>query len=157
MERHKFDQRTGLRYVLQGNYYVIAGEVEAECPQVGIWGQRHLCWLKRNRRVTYTNLLTTGRLYNYLQDINAQANEQFELLIRQLAKAEGVTEQMKAEDQMEWVRRMNSIRNRVEETIYKELIYCYILRGAASQLRPKSFKHFMRVTVPTWENVNCFF
>ena len=107
MERHIIDQRTGLRYVLQGNYYVIAGEVEAECPQVGIWGQRHLCWLKQNRRVTYTNLLTTGELYNYLQDVDIQVNEQFELLTRQLAKAEGVTEQLKAEDQMEWVRRDN--------------------------------------------------
>lgn len=91
---------------------------------IGIWGQRHLRWLKRNRRVTYTNLLTTGRLYNYLQDIDAQANEQLELLIRQLAKTEGITEQLEAEDQIEWVRRMNSIRSQAEEIIISELIYC---------------------------------
>ena len=124
MERFKTDAQTGLRYELQGDYYVIAGENEAELSPVGIWGQRHLRWLKRIWRVTYTNLLTTGRLYDYLQDIDTQANEQLELLILQLAKAEGVTEQMKAEDQMEWVRRMNSIRNRVEESIFNELIYC---------------------------------
>ncbi len=94
-----------------------------DTPSFGIWGRRHLRWLKRNRRVTYTNLLTTGRLYDYLQDIDAQANEQLELLIRQLAKAEGVTEQLKAEDQMVWVGRMNSIRSRVEESISSEFIY----------------------------------
>ena len=123
MERYKTDAQAGLRYELQGDYYLIAGEDEAERQPVGIWGQRHLRWLKRNRRVTYTNLVTTGRLYDYLQDIDTQANEQLELLIRQLAKAEGVTEQMKAEDQMEWVRRMNSIRNRAEEIINSEMIY----------------------------------
>ena len=123
MNQYKTDARTGLQYELQGDYYVIAGEDDAESPVIGIWGQRHLRWMKQNRRVTYTNLLTTGRLYEYLQDIDAQANEQFELLIRQLAKAEGVTEQLKAEDQMEWVRRMNSIRNRAEEIISSELIY----------------------------------
>ena len=124
MERFKTDAQTGLRYELQGDYYVIAGEDEAELLPIGIWGQWHLRWLKRNRRVTHTNLLTTGRLYEYLQGIDTQANEQLALLIRQMAKAEGITEQLKAEDQMEWVRQMNSIRNRVEEIINSELIYC---------------------------------
>ncbi len=117
MERFKTDAQTGLQYELKGDYYLIAGEDEAERQPLGIWGQRHLRWLKRNHRVAYTNLLTTGELYNYLQDVDTQVNEQFELLTRQLAKAEGITEQLKAEDQMEWVRRMNSIRNRVEEII----------------------------------------
>lgn len=124
MEQFKTDAQTGLRYELQGDYYVIAGETEVERLPVGIWGQRHLRWLKRNRRVTYTNLLTTGRLYNYLQGIDTYANEQFELLIRQLAKAEGITEQLKAEGQMEWVRRMNGVRNSAEEVIYSKLICC---------------------------------
>lgn len=124
MERFKTDVQTGLRYELQGDYYVIAGEDEAELLPIGIWGQRHLRWLKRNRRVTYTNLLTTGRLYEYLQGIDTQANEQLALLIRQMAKAEGINEQLKAENQMEWVIQMNSIRNRVEEIINSELIYC---------------------------------
>ena len=122
MERFKTDAQTGLRYELQGDYYVIAGENEAELPPIGIWGQRHLRWLKRNRRVTYTNLLTTGKLYDYLKNIDAQANEQLELLIQQLAETEGITEHLKAEDQMEWVRQMNSIRVRAEEIISSELI-----------------------------------
>ena len=122
MERIKTDAQTGLRYELQGDYYLIAGEDEAERPPVGIWGQRHLRWLKQNRRVTYINLLTTGRLYDYLQDIDTQANEQLELLIGQMAKAEGVTNQMKAEKQMEWVRRMNSIRSRAEEIVFNEIV-----------------------------------
>ena len=122
MERIKTDAQTGLRYELQGDYYLIAGEDEAERPSVGIWGQRHLRWLKQNRRVTYINLLTTGKLYDYLYDIDTQANEQLELLIRQMAKAEGVTEQMKTENQMEWVRRMNSIRSRAEEVTCNEIV-----------------------------------
>ena len=124
MERIKNDTQTDLRYELQGDYYLIAGEDESGRPPVGIWGQRHLRWLKRNRRVTYTNLLTTGKLYDYLQDIDTQANEQLASLIRQLVKTEGITEQLKAEDQMEWVKRMNSIWSRVEETIWRELICC---------------------------------
>ena len=124
MERFKTDAQTGLRYELQGDYYLVSGEDDAERPAIGIWGQRHLRWLKRNRRVTYTNLLTTGRLYEYLQGIDTQANEQLALLIRQMAKAEGINEQLKAENQMKWVIQMNSIRNRVEEIINSELIYC---------------------------------
>ena len=123
MNQYKTDARTGLQYELQGDYYVIAGEDDAESPVIGIWGQRHLRWLKQNRRVTYTILLTTGRLYDYLQEIDTQANEQFELLIRQMANADGVTEQMKAENQMEWVRRMNDIRSRTEEIVLYELIF----------------------------------
>ena len=123
MNQYKTDARTGLQYELQGDYYVIAGEDDAESPVIGIWGQRHLRWLKQNRRVTYTILLTTGRLYDYLQEIDTQANEQFELLIRQMAKAEGITERMKAKNQMEWVRRTESIWSRAEEIISSELIY----------------------------------
>jgi len=94
-----------------------------DTPSFGIWSQRHLRWLKRNRRVTYTNLLTTGELHDYLHEIDTHANEQFELLIRQMAKAEGISEQLKAEDQMAWVSRMNNIRAKTEEIISNELIY----------------------------------
>lgn len=121
MERYKTDAQAGLRYELQGDYYLIAGEDEAERQPVGIWGQRHLRWLKRNRRVTYTNLLTTGRLNDYLQEIDTQANEQFGLLIRQMVKTEGVTEQMKAGNQMEWVRQMNNISQRAAELVISEM------------------------------------
>ena len=124
MERMKTDMETGLQYELQGDYYLISGGDETELPTIGIWGQRHLRWLKQNRRVTYTNVLTTGKLYDYVHDIDTQANEQYELLVRQMVKAEGVTEQMKAGNQMEWVRRMNSIRSRAEEILCRELICC---------------------------------
>ena len=122
MNQFKTDVRTGLQYELQGDYYVIAGEGD-ERPTVGIWGQRHLRWLRENRRVTYTSLLTTGRLYDYLQDIDVQASEQLELLIRQMAKVEGVTEQMKAKNQVEWVRGMNNIRSRAEEIVMREIVF----------------------------------
>ena len=122
MNQFKTDVRTGLQYELQGDYYVIAGE-EDENPTVGIWGQRHLRWLKQNRRVTYSNLLTAGKVYDYLREIDAQASGQLDLMIRQMARAEGVTEQLKAENPLEWVRRMNSIRNRAEEIVYSDLIF----------------------------------
>ena len=121
MNEFKTDVRTGLQYELQGDYYVIAGERE-EKQVAGIWGQRHLRWLKQNRRVTYTNLLTLGKLYEYLREIDTQTRGQLDALITQIARAEGVTEQFKAENQLEWVRRMNSIRNRAEEIVYTELI-----------------------------------
>lgn len=124
MNEFKTDLRTGLHYELQGNYYVIAGEGEVERSAVGIWGQRHQRWLKQNRRVTYTNLLTMGKLYDYLREIDAQARGQLDILIKQMARAEGVTEQLKAENPLEWVRRMNSIRVRAEEIVFRELIYC---------------------------------
>ena len=97
-------------------------QIAAERDKRLIWGQRHLRWLKQNRRVTYTNLLTTGKLCDYLREIDAQASRQLDLMIRQMAKAEGITEQLKAENQLEWVQRMNSIRNRAEEIVYSELI-----------------------------------
>ena len=123
MKQFKTDVRTGLQYELQGDYYVIAGEGDKR-PTVGIWGQRHLRWLKQNRRVTYTNLVTSGILYDYLREIDTQTRGQLELMIRQMARAEGVTEQLKAENQMEWVRRMNSIKDRAEEIVLDELMYC---------------------------------
>ena len=123
MNQFKTDVITGLQYELQGDYYVIAGEGD-ERPTIGIWGQRHLCWLKQNRRVTYTNLVTSGKLYDYLREIDTQTRGQLDALITHMVKAEGVTERLKAENQMEWVRRMNSIRNRAEEIVSDELIYC---------------------------------
>ena len=124
MEYVKQDVKTGLQYELQGDYYLIAGENDDAQAPIGIWGQRHLRWLKRNRRVTYTNLLTSGKLHDYLANIDQQANVQLDLLIKQMAAAEGITEQLKATDQMGWVRRMNSIRSRAEEIVLSEIVYC---------------------------------
>ena len=112
MERFVTDEHTGLKYELVGDYYLIAGEDEPEEREpVGIWGQRHLRYLKRYHRGRYANLLTSGELNAYLADIDRQAEELFLRLAKQTAEAEGITEKLKASDQMEWVRQMNSIRN----------------------------------------------
>ena len=125
MEKYITDERTGLKYELIGDYYLIAGDDEPEQEQepIGIWGQRHLRYLKEHRRVRYANLLTSGELNAYLADIDRQAEELFLRLAKQTADAEGITEKLKASDQMEWVRQMNSIRNRAKEIVNSELIY----------------------------------
>ena len=125
MEKYITDERTGLKYELVGDYYLIAGDDEPEEEQkpIGIWGQRHLRYLKNYRKVLYTNLLTSGRLNIYLADIDNQAEKMFERLTRQMAIAEGVTEQLKAGNQMAWAGKMNSIRNRAAEIINTEIIY----------------------------------
>lgn len=125
MEKYITDKRTGLKYELVGDYYIIAGddELDEEQKPIGIWGQRHLRYLKNHRKVLYANLLTSGKLNDYLSDIDRQAKEMFELLVKQAAVAEDVTEQLKAADQMEWVRQMNSIRNRVAEIVNSEIIF----------------------------------
>ena len=124
MEKYITDERTGLRYELVGDYYIIAGDDEPEEEQkpIGIWGQRHRCNLKEHRRVRYANLLTSGKMNAYLADIDRQAEELFLRLVKQVADAEGITETLKTSDQMEWVGRMNSIRDRVTEIVNNELI-----------------------------------
>ena len=118
------DERTGLHYELVGDYYLIAGEDEPEENQpIGVWGQRHLRHLKRHHKVIYANLLTSGKLPEYLADIDRQAEELFLRLVKQMADAEGITETLKANDQMEWVGRMNSCRDRASETVYHQVIY----------------------------------
>ena len=124
MDKYITDERTGLKYELVGDYYLIAGDDEPEGdPPIGIWGQRHLRYLKEHHRVHYANLLTSGKLNGYLVDIDRQAEEMFERLAKQMAEREGVTEQLKAANSMEWVRKMNSIRNRAVEITNSELIY----------------------------------
>ena len=122
MEKYITDERTGLKYELVGDYYLVVGDDEPEQEPIGIWGQRHLHHLKRHQKVIYANLLTSGKLSEYLADIDRQAEEMFEQLVKQLAAMECVTEQLKAADQMEWVRRMNSIRNRAVEIVNTKLI-----------------------------------
>ena len=124
MERFVTDERTGLKYELVGDYYLIAGEDEPEEYQpIGIWGQRHLRYLRECHRVRYANLLTSGELNAYLADIDLQAEELFLRLVKQMADAEGITEKLKASDQMEWVGRMNSCRDRASEIVYHQVIY----------------------------------
>ena len=124
MEKYKFDENNGLWYELQGDYYLPCLKLpEEEQAYIGIWGQRHLRYLKEHRRVRYANLLTSGKLNGYLVDIDRQAEELFLRLVKQMAERKGVTEQLKAASSMEWVRKLNSIRNRAVEITTSELIY----------------------------------
>ena len=125
MEKYITDERTGLKYELAGDYYLIAGDDEPEEEQkpIGIWGQRHLHYLKNHRKGLYTNLLTSGKLNNYLANIDRQAEEMFERLVKQMVVAEGITEQLKAADQMAWVGKMNNIQNRATEIVNGEIIF----------------------------------
>ena len=124
MERFVTDERTGLKYELVGDYYLIAGDDEPEKDRpIGVWGQRHLRYLKEHRRVRYANLLTSGELNSYLADIDRQAEELFLRLVKQMAEAEEITEKLKASDQMEWVGRMNNVRSRAFEIVEADIIY----------------------------------
>lgn len=124
MKQHYIDEKTGISYTLQGDYYLPDLALPAEKGQlIGIWGQRHLRYLKEYRRITYLNLLTSGRLNTYLSDIDKQAKEMFSRLIEQMAEREGVTEQIKSTNQMAWVGVMSNIWNRAAEIVNAELIY----------------------------------
>ena len=118
-------EEMGGTYVRQGEYNLpcLSLPAEKENKPIGVWGQRHLHYLKQHRKVLYTNLLTSGKLNSYLADIDEQAEDMFLRLVEQMAEREGVSEQLKAENQMEWVGRMNNIRNRVMEIVNAELIY----------------------------------
>ena len=124
MKQHFTDERTGIGYTLQGDYYLpdlqLTPEKETE---IGVWGQRLLRYLKQNRKVLYTNLLTAGKLNEHLAEIDKQAEDMFLRLVKQKAEREGVTEKLKAENQMEWVGRMNNIRSRATEIVNAELIF----------------------------------
>lgn len=124
MEKYIYDKNNGLWYELHGDYYIPCLTVPAqEERSIGIWGQRHLRYIKAERKALYTELLTSGRLNTYLADIDEQAAEQMLLLTKQMAEREGVTEQLKVQDQMLWVQRMNNIRNRAAEIVNHNLIY----------------------------------
>ncbi len=106
MEKYITDERTGLKYELVGDYYLVVGDDEPEEDQpIGVWGQWHLRYLKEHRRVRYANLLTTGKLNDYLAGLNEQAEAMFSQLVKLLAEKEGVTEVLKAENQMLWVQK----------------------------------------------------
>lgn len=124
MKKYIFDERNGLWYELQGDYYLPCLKLpEEEQQPVGLWGQRHLRYIKENRKVLYLNLLTSSKLNGYLVELDKQAEDMFSRLVKQMAEREDVTEQLKAENQMEWVGRMNSIRNRATEFVNNNLIF----------------------------------
>ncbi|MBQ9268199.1 MAG: TnpV protein [Oscillospiraceae bacterium] len=120
--KSRFESHGGTYTEIDGIFYPNIAPPDPDPRPIGIWGMRHEEYLKEHRYFTYMNLLTTGKLDSYLADIDEQARDMLEQLIEQMAKAEGVTEQMKAENQMAWVRRMISIRYRAEETVMLELI-----------------------------------
>ena len=123
MEEFITDERTGLRYELVGDYHLIAGEDEPEGRPIGVWGQRHLRYIRKHKVSLYAELLTTGKLNDYLADLNEQAEVMFSQLVKLLAEKEGVTEVLKAENQMLWVQKMNNFRNAAMEIVSNELIY----------------------------------
>ena len=123
MERYITDERTGLKYELVGDYYLIAGDDDPKERPIGIWGQRHLRYLKQHRRAVYAELLTSGKLNDYLADLNEQAEDMFFRLVKELAEKESITETLKADNQMLWVQRMNSVRQTATEIVNHDLIY----------------------------------
>ena len=124
MEKVIYDDKNGLWYELLGDYYIPCLKLpEEEQHPIGVWGQRHLRYIKQHRKVLYLNLLTSGKLNGYLADLDEQAEEMFDNLIMQYKKAEGITEKLKADNQMEWVGLMNNIRQTATEIVNAELIY----------------------------------
>ena len=124
MQKQIFDEKNGLWYELHGDYYLPCLSVPPEEQQpIGVWGQRHLRYLQQHRKALYTELRVSGRLNGYLADLDEQAETMFLRLIDQMAAREGITERLKAQNQMLWVQRMNNIRDRAMEVVNNDLIY----------------------------------
>ena len=117
------DERAGLEYELCGDYYIIAGEDEPEREPIGVWGQQHLNYIQMHYKPFYNKMLNEHTLYDYLLQLNRDAEETFSELVTRMAIQEDITEQLKAENQMEWVGRMNNIRQRAIEIVNTEMIY----------------------------------
>ena len=122
LEKYITDEKTGLKYELVGDYYYPCLEAP-EAPKVGRFGMMYHDYLRKHKRVTYSGLMLSGKLKEHVEEINRQAEELFSQLVEQMKQAEGVTEQLKADDQMEWVRRMNSIRDRAEEIVESKVVF----------------------------------
>ena len=124
MEKRIYNEQTGIGYTLQGDYYLPDLALpEQEDKPIGLWGQRHLRYIKQHHKVRYTNLLTSGKLNGYLADIDKQAEDMFFRLVKQIAEREDVSERLKADNQIEWVAQMNNIRSRATEIVNHDLIY----------------------------------
>ena len=125
MEQYIYNEQNGLWYELRGNYYIPCLDLPAEKEErsIGVWGQRHLRYIREHKKALYTSLLTSGRLHSYLADVEEQAQELFDRLMKQRAELEGITETLKAGNQMEWVRRMNALRSAVTETVNAEVVF----------------------------------
>ena len=117
------DERTGLKYELCGDYYIIAGEDEPEREPIGLWGQRHLKYIQKCCKPFFNKMIREHTLYDYLLQIDRDAEEMFSELVKRMAIQEGVSEQLKADNQIEWVGKMNNIRQRATEIINHDIIY----------------------------------
>ena len=113
----------GMEYVLVGDYYIPDLQLPEETRPIGIWGRMHKAYLEQCHPVRYNDLILTGKFWTYLADLNEQAQNRLDCIISQMKEAEGITEELKSQDQMEWVRSMNSIRSRAEEIIRADMIY----------------------------------
>ena len=124
MKQHFTDEKTGISYTLQGDYYLPDLALPAEEQQpIGVWGQRHLRYIREHRKALYTGLLLNGKLNSDLADLNEQAEDMFFRLVKELAEKENVTEELKATNMMLWVQKMNNIRNRAMEIVNADIIY----------------------------------
>lgn len=124
MKNRIYNEQNSLWYELQDDYYIPCLALpNEEQVEIGVWGQRHSRYIKQHHKVRYTNLLTSGKLTDYLADIDEQAEDMFFRLVKQIAEREGVTEQLKADNQMEWVARMNNVRSRATEIVNNDIIY----------------------------------
>ena len=125
MDKYIYDESNGLWYELQGDYYIpcLILPTEKEHKPIGLWGQRHKRYLQEHKRAVYTTLLASGKLNSYLADIDERATTMMFRLIEQMADKEGITEQLKAADQMAWVGAMNEIQARAREIVYADIIY----------------------------------
>ena len=123
MKKHIYDENNGLWYELIGDYYIPVLTLSSEEQRpIGKWGRMHRDYLKEHRPILFNDLILSGQLWTYLADLNEQAQERLALIIEQMQQAEGVTEDLKAADQMAWIGAMNSIRSRAEEIILQEMI-----------------------------------
>ena len=125
MEQYIYNEQNGLWYELRGDYYIPCLELSAEKEErsIGVWGQRHLRYIREHKKALYTSLLTNGKLQSYLADVEEQAQELFDRLMKQRTEREGITETLKADNQMEWVGRINALRSAVIETVNAEVIF----------------------------------
>lgn len=124
MKKHIYDESNGLWYELIGDYYIPVLTLSSEEQRpIGKWGRMHRDYLREHRPILFNDLILSGQLWTYLADLNEQSQERLSLIVDQMKEAEGVTEELKASNQMAWVGAMNSIRNRAEEIILREMIY----------------------------------
>ena len=125
MEQYIYNEQNGLWYELRGDYYIPCLKLPAQKEErhIGVQGQRHLRYIREHKKALYTSFLTNGKLQSYLADVEEQAQELFDRLMKQQAELEGITETLKADNQMEWVRRMNALRSAVTETVNAEVIF----------------------------------